>query len=344
MKFGSVMLDIDGTTLSDHDRALLKQPQVGGVILFTRNYESRQQISNLIADIRDASESSDLLISVDQEGGRVQRFRNDFTELPSLRTLGELYDQDTERAIDLSAKCALITAVELIDLGIDFSFTPVLDIDRGPSEVIGDRAFHHEPNVVSELAISYTNGLKLAGMAAVGKHFPGHGSVATDSHIALPQDRRSEQEILADLIPYQSLIQSNLMYGVMMAHICYPNVDPDIASFSERWMQTILRKQFLFEGVIFSDDLNMTGAESAGEIIDRGRIALDRGADMILVCNNRSAAEILITSLEGYKNPTAQERLKRMQNSAKPSAKVKFGNKAWKVLKEEIENFCKSND
>jgi beta-N-acetylhexosaminidase len=282
-----VVLDVAGLTLNAADKRRLKNPLTGGVILFSRNWQNRTQLTELCAEIK--SIRADLLICVDHEGGRVQRFRTDgFTHLPPMRTLGELWMRDPLVATDAATAAGYVLAAELRACGVDMSFTPVLDLDWGNSSVIGDRAFHGDARVVSLLAKSLMHGLLQAGMSNCGKHFPGHGHVAADSHVAVPVDRRSLKSILAvDAKPYEWL--STSLTGVMPAHVIYPKVDVLPAGFSPRWLQDILRQQLGFHGAIFSDDLSMEGARHlAGSQLsysEAAAMALRAGCDMVLLCN-----------------------------------------------------------
>lgn len=285
-----LILDVAGTQLSDADRKRLKHPLTGGVILFGRNWSSREQLTALCADIK--SVRDDLLICVDHEGGRVQRFRTDgFTHIPPMRALGELWMSEKKgalAAIDAATACGYVLASELRACGVDFSFTPVIDLDYGESGVIGDRAFHRDPRVTAVLAKSLMHGLLLAGMSNCGKHFPGHGFVKADSHVAVPVDKRSLKAILADCaLPYTALNTS--LTSVMPAHVIYPKVDALPAGFSKRWLQDILRSQLHFDGAIFSDDLSMQGARQIeGRTVsfsEAGVAALNAGCDLILLCN-----------------------------------------------------------
>lgn len=282
-----VMLDLEGKILSAEEREILRHPKVGGLILFTRNYESPEQLRQLIKDVR--SVRPEILIAADQEGGRVQRFREGFTRLPPLGEFGKIYQENSVQAKQMAEQAALIMAKELRDVGIDFSFAPVLDVDIGISQVIGDRSFGANPAMVVDLAISYIQGLKKAGMIAVGKHFPGHGAVQADSHKELPLDKREFSSIWEnDLLPYREL--HNELAGVMAAHIIYEKIDKKPAGFSKIWLKDILRKKINFKGLIFSDDLNMNGAQYAGDFLARAKMALKAGCDMVLICNNRAGA------------------------------------------------------
>ncbi len=302
------MLDIEGVTLSAEDRNLLAHPLVGGVILFARNYQDPAQVRALVAEIRALREPR-LLVAVDQEGGRVQRFRHDFVELPALSTLGACYDKDPELALTQVADHAWLMASELRAVGIDFSFAPVLDLRTPHSAIIGDRAFHAEPRTVGVLARAYIAALNACGMAAVGKHFPGHGCVAADSHIELPVDKRDFYDIeQADLLPFRMLIASGL-HGIMMAHVLYPAVDNVAAGYSRVWIREILRQSMRFEGVVFSDDLSMEGAAVSDSYADRAHHAIAAGCDVLLICNHRAAALEVIEALKGEKFPQTQARL-----------------------------------
>lgn len=319
MGIGPVMLDVAGKTLTPEDETRLKHPLVGGVILFARNYESPSQLAELTASIR-ALRTPPLLISVDHEGGRVQRFRDGFTKIPPMRELGKLYDQHPKRAKQLAEQVGYVLAAELRACGVDFSFTPVLDVDYGASSVIGDRAFHADPQIISELAHSLLMGLKKGGMPTVGKHFPGHGYVCADSHWEIPVDERSYTDIeLCDLIPFRQMVNFGLT-AVMPAHVIYPKVDTRPAGFSQVWLKDILRGKLGFEGCIFSDDLSMEGATVAGGIVQRAEAALNAGADMVLVCNKPASADELLAELKWEMTAPSKARLAQMHG--KPHPKV----------------------
>ena len=293
---GPVMVDVAGLELAPDERELLGHPLVGGMILFARNYASPEQLRGLTGAIRGVR-SPPLLIAVDHEGGRVQRFLDGFTRLPPMRALGRIYDANPAVAENLASAVGVVLAAELAAHGVDFSFAPVLDIDFGSSGVIGDRAFHSAPPVVARLAVALVGGLRRVGMGAVGKHFPGHGYVRADSHHEVPVDDRDLATIEAnDLAPYRALIGAGLA-GVMPAHVIYPRVDPEPAGFSRFWLQEILRARLGFDGIVFSDDLSMAGASVAGGIVERGHAALEAGCDMVLVCNARDAALRLLDGL-----------------------------------------------
>jgi len=314
---GLVMLDLEGKTLNGADRKRLSHPLTGGVILFSRNYESPRQLEALTAEIH-RLRNPPLLIAVDHEGGRVQRFREGFTRLPPMRSLGKLWDQHPLRARHLARDAGYVLASELRAHGVDLSFTPVLDLDFGNSTVIGDRAFHADPHAVGELAGALLDGLALAGMASCGKHFPGHGFIAADSHTEVPVDTRSYEQIeAADLVPFRALMAHGLS-SVMPAHVIYPAVDDRPAGFSKIWLAQILRAHMKFEGVIFSDDLSMEGARVAGDIVGRAEAALDAGCDMVLVCNRPDEADKLLDCLQRKISPASLARLARLHGRACP--------------------------
>ncbi len=311
MSLGPVMLDLTGLEISPEEREVLAHPLVGGVILFSRNYASPDQLQRLVAEIH-ALRSPHLLVSVDHEGGRVQRFRHGFTALPPARIYGRIYEQDRKRGKHLAELGGWLMASELRAVGIDFSYAPVLDLDRGVSEVIGDRAFHSHPEKVGDLAQAYVAGMRRAGMPATGKHFPGHGAVAPDSHVDLPVDERCFADIEAeDLYPFGRLIRAG-MAAVMPAHVVYAAVDERPACFSARWLKDVLRGQLGFQGVIFSDDLSMKGAQVMGDIVARGEAALAAGCDMVLVCNHPQDAVRLLDGLGVHDNPVSHLRLARL--------------------------------
>jgi len=290
------MLDPVGTTLSDEDVRRLRHPAVGGVILFARNYESPEQLAALTDDIHALREPA-LLIGVDHEGGRVQRFQEGFTHLPPMRALGQAWDRDREAARAAAHAAGYIMGAELSAHGLDFSFAPVLDLDYGSSSVIGDRALHYDPLAVGALAAALIRGLADGGMAAVGKHFPGHGFASADSHVAVPRDDRTLAEIQRkDLAPYRAAIEAGLA-GVMPAHVVYPRVDPAPAGYSRVWLREVLRGQLRFDGMIFSDDLSMEGASTAGGVVERAHAAFDAGCDMVLLCNDPEGQDRLLSGL-----------------------------------------------
>ncbi|MEB0135558.1 beta-N-acetylhexosaminidase [Actimicrobium sp. CCC2.4] len=292
---GPVMLDVAGTVLDADDIARIRHALTGGVILFARNWQDRAQLVALTTAIHAAKPG--VLIAVDHEGGRVQRFRTDgFTALPAMRRLGQLWDLDAQAACRAATDVGFVLAAELRACGVDLSFTPVLDLDHGESGVIGDRAFHRDPAVVTQLAKSLNHGLLLAGMANCGKHFPGHGFVKADSHVAIPVDERAVDAVVTDdAMPYRWLGLS--LSGVMPAHVIYPQFDAAPAGFSKKWL-SLLRDEMGFEGVIFSDDLSMEGASIAGDVVAGATAALQAGCDMVLICNRPDMADQLLGGLD----------------------------------------------
>jgi len=308
---GPVVLGIGGLTLDGVDRERLLHPLVGGVILFSRNYENVEQLAALTAQIH-ALRTPALLISVDHEGGRVQRFRDGFTAIPPMRTLGDMWQRDAAAAGLEARRVGGVIARELRAQGVDFSFTPVLDVDFGTSAVIGDRAFSDDPDVVAELAVALCHGLREGGCAAVGKHFPGHGFVAADSHLEVPIDDRPLSDLLAsDLVPFAALARAG-MEAVMPAHVVYPAVDDNPAGFSRIWIRDILRERLQFDGLVFSDDLGMAGAFTAGDIVARAEAAIDAGCDMVLTCNEPEAADELLSRWRPAPSPQLAQRTARM--------------------------------
>ena len=318
---GPIMLDVDGTSLTEEDKEILAHPLVGGLILFSRNYESPEQVTQLTADIRRAAQS-DILVAVDQEGGRVQRFREGFSTIPAMGQLWQQANHSIEQALLLANACGQLIALEVMSVGVDISFAPVLDIDD-VSDVIGDRAFHAKPEMVYQLADAFIEGMHSVGMKCTAKHFPGHGSVKEDSHIALPVDNRSQAEILGiDFEPFRQLIHAEKVDAVMPAHVIFPAFDDKSVGFSSYWLQQVLRTQLNFGGVIFSDDLSMAGAGSIGGFVERTEAAQAAGCDMLLVCNNRAAAIEVIDNANIQVQPASQPRLARMlsKNSVNRSA------------------------
>jgi beta-N-acetylhexosaminidase len=319
MGLGPVMLDVAGTQLTAEDEVRLQHPLVGGVILFARNVQTPRQLSELTAAIH-ALRSPPLLIAVDHEGGRVQRFREGFTKIPAMRELGKIWDIQPQRARHLAQQAGYVMAAELRACSVDFSFTPVLDVDHGQSSVIGDRAFHSDPQAIAELAHSLLLGLKQGGMPTVGKHFPGHGYVRADSHLDIPVDEREFVDIeMCDLIPFRQMVNYGLT-AVMPAHVIYPKVDSRPAGFSPVWLKSILRDQLGFEGCIFSDDLSMEGATVAGGIVQRAEAALNAGCDMVLVCNKPDSADDLLQGLHWDMPVTSKARLAQMRGKAHPES------------------------
>lgn len=328
MSLGSVMMDLAGTQISETEKELLQHPQVGGIILFTRNFESIEQITELIEEVH-ALRSPHLLISIDHEGGRVQRFHEGFTTLPPASVFGEMFKQDENGAREHAELAGWLMATELRAIGVDFSFAPVLDLAHGISGVIGDRAFNSKPEVVSTLAYAYMHGMLSAGMQAVGKHFPGHGGVAEDSHLALPVDKRDLGTLYKqDIVPFEHMIRDGLA-AIMPAHVIYEKVDDKPAGYSRVWLQQILRQRLKFQGVIFSDDLSMEAAGIAGDYGQRAELALEAGCDMVLVCNHPEAVVEIVEHLESYTNPAAQIRLVRMHGKQPLNREQLMASEKW---------------
>lgn len=320
MPLGPVMLDVEGLELNQQDIRRLLDPSVGAVILFARNFNNREQVQSLIAHIK-SLRSPSLLVAVDQEGGRVQRFKDGFTLLPAPQKFGEMWREDKHTAPMKAFESAVTMASELLSVGVDFSFAPVFDVTTKESEVIGDRCFHPHPEVATELLAAYIDGMHSSGMIAVAKHFPGHGGVSGDSHHCLPEDQRPIETVEShDLVPYKALV--NDIEGVMTAHVLYSNCDADIPTYSNYWLQTVLREKLEFEGVVFSDDLSMQGAIDAngageeGSILESAQRAFYAGCDMVLVCNRPDLVDELLEGLEFEPNETLSGRLARLSAAA----------------------------
>ena len=330
---GPVMLDVEGLTLARHEQEKINHPNTGAVILFSRNYQNPEQVTGLINSIR-AARDGDILIAVDQEGGRVQRFQNGFTRLPP----ASCYAQDT----DLAESAGWLMAAELLAVGVDFSFAPVLDIDCGVSQIIGNRSFSTDPELATQLAGLFRKGMNAAGMAATGKHFPGHGAVALDSHLTLPIDDRNLDSIRAkDLLPFKQLIKDGLE-GIMPAHVVYSNIDANPAGFSAFWIQQILRQELNFNGTVFSDDLSMAGAASVGDFTERARMAQRAGCDMLLVCNNPVAAEQVLEALPIKQDPIRKQRLQRMQGKPFMNRDQLLNTGKWQQISNLINQFTQN--
>jgi beta-N-acetylhexosaminidase len=312
MSLGPLMVDVAGPELTAEDVEVLGHPLVGSVLLFSRNYRSPEQVAALTAAIR-AVRSPHLLVAVDHEGGRVQRFRESFTRLPASRLLGRRFGEDRRDALDLTRSVGWLMAAELRAVGVDFSFAPCVDLDYGVSEIIGDRSFHRDPDIVAVLADAYMLGMRDAGMAAIAKHFPGHGAVVADSHVALPVDRRDLVDMEGDVRPYR-LLNENTIAGIMAAHVVYPAIDALPASLSRRWISGILRGDLGFHGCVFADDLSMAGAVAFGDVQERVRLAHVAGCDVLPICNDRPA---VITILDRFQpageDPASQARVVRMR-------------------------------
>lgn len=334
LAIGPIMIDIEGQSLTPLDREKIGHPNTGALILFSRNYENPEQIAALIKDIRIAR-NGDILIAVDQEGGRVQRFQTGFTRLPA----AALYAEQP----GLAEAAGWLMAAELLSVGVDFSFAPVLDVDCGVSEIIGNRSFSRDGELAAKLASAFRTGMNSAGMAATGKHFPGHGAVALDSHLTLPVDHRDLDTIRRqDLLPFKRLIGEGLE-AVMPAHVVYPQVDELPAGFSAIWLQQILRRELDFDGAIFSDDLSMQGAASVGDFLDRARLAQQAGCDMLLVCNNPTAAEQVLDGLAIKPDTDRERRLQNMRGRGKIDRKQLLNADKWQQLSKQINSFYETH-
>lgn len=336
MTLGPLMVDVAGAELTAEDRHVLAHPLVGAVILFTRNFASVGQLESLVREIR-AVRKPPLLVTVDHEGGRVQRFRSGFTLLPPQRAIGRAYDLDAEAGRRLAWQCGWLLAAELRGVGIDMSFTPCVDLDYGVSEVIGDRAYHRDPEVVATLAVACMQGMRAAGMAAAAKHYPGHGAVVADSHKSLPVDRRPLAELGEDLLPYRRMIANGLA-AVMVAHVLFPEVDDAPAGFSRRWIQGELRDGLGYTGAIFSDDLSMGGAAVAGSVTDRARRALAAGCDILAICNDRPAVLAALEELEGESDPLSQVRLARLHGRASQGWSELVASDQWRQCRAAVDH------
>jgi len=343
MSLGPVMCDLRGLQLEADEREMLCHPHVGGVILFSRNFESVEQVAALTKSIHECRQPR-LLITVDHEGGRVQRFREGFSRLPACALISEYHskeDNSMKSAESIAQQAGWLMAAELLAVSVDLSFAPVLDVGGKISQVIGDRAFHTDPEKVSRLARAYMKGMKEAGMAAVGKHFPGHGSVVEDSHVAMPYDERSFADIkMHDLIPFERMIHAGLP-ALMPAHVIYSKVDKNPAGFSEFWLKKILRQELGFQGTIFSDDLSMAGAEMMGTYPERAEAALNAGCDMVLACNNQEGAISILEHASIPERVELQSRLIRMHGRFKNTMDELKQTELWKQRSERVLNIEK---
>jgi len=329
MTLGPLMVDVLGLELSEQEREILQHPLVGGVILFSRNYESPEQVAALTESIR-ALRDPHLIISVDHEGGRVQRFRKGFTRLPPVGALGKHYMQHPKQTLQSAEISGWLMAAELRAIGVDFSFAPVLDLDYGVSEIIGDRSFHRDPEAVTDIARAYIHGMRRAWMPAVGKHFPGHGAVEVDSHLGLPVDPRYFEDMWqADMLPFKQLCQKELA-GIMPAHIVYEQSDDLPAGFSPFWIKEILRDRLGFQGAVLSDDLSMEGAAVMGDSLARAEAALSAGCDMVLVCNNPESVVQVIDGLKLANDPVRHMRLVRLHGRHATNRDDLLASQEWK--------------
>ena len=332
MTLGPIIVSIEGKKLSEDDRHTLRHDAIGGVILFSENYEDREQLMELIRSIKKIK-SPELIVCVDQEGGRVQRFRQGFYKLPSFNELGKIYDRTKEEGLRASFLAAQVTALELLDVGIDFSFSPVIDIDHGLSDIFGDRSFHSIPEIVTELSDSYINGLKSIGMKAVVKHFPGHGGVTLDSHIDKPIDERFLDDLDNDLMPFQSLFKKDVS-AIMTAHICFPNIDSSMVTFSEYWLSDLLRQKFQFQGLVFSDDLSMGATEEIGLMEERINLALSSGCDVVICCHMKEQMNLIINSVQSNYKKNFDSKLEVMR----PSGQSEFSYENISELSQELDH------
>jgi beta-N-acetylhexosaminidase len=334
MSLGPLMIDLAGTELTAEERELLRHPLVGGVILFTRNYTDPAQLTSLVSAIH-AERSPPLIVGVDQEGGRIQRFRAGFSLLPPPRRIGHEFDLQPRAGLALARSMGWLMAAELRAHRVDISFAPCVDLDRGVSEIIGDRAFHASADAVGQLAGAWMRGMREAGMAATAKHFPGHGAVVADSHLSLPLDRRPLPDLAPDLAPYRRLIPNGLA-AVMAAHVLFSAVDSAPASLSSRWIRDVLRGELGFQGVVFTDDLSMGGAAAAyGDVVTRARQALSAGCDMLPVCNNRPGVIELLERLNLEPQPASSLRLVRLHGRAgAPSRQALEASPQWERARE----------
>ena len=332
MILGPIIVSIEGKKLSEDDRHTLQHDLIGGVILFSENYEDREQLMELVRSIKKVK-SPELIVCVDQEGGRVQRFRQGFYKLPSFNELGKIYDRTKEEGLRASFLAAQVNALELMDVGIDFSFSPVIDIDHGLSDIIGDRSFHSIPEIVTELSDSYINGLKSIGMKAVVKHFPGHGGVMLDSHIDKPIDERFLDDLDNDLMPFQSLFKKDVS-AIMTAHICFPSIDSSVVTFSEYWLNNLLRQKFQFQGLVFSDDLSMGATEEIGLMEERINLALSSGCDVVICCHMKDQINLIIESVQSNYKKSFDSKLEVMR----PSGQSEFSYEDISELSQELDH------
>ena len=328
MSLGPLMISLRGTTLAADERKWLAAPVVGGVILFARNFENLNQLRALVDDIHSIRNPA-LLVTVDQEGGRVQRFGAPFTVLPPARSLGHLYDADPAAALAAARSLGWLMAAELRAINIDMSFAPVVDLDRGLSAVIGDRALHGSADAVTKLALQFSEGAQEAGMAITAKHFPTHAGATSDSHTEIATDRREYQELFEDLQPYRALIDAGLQ-AIMVAHVVFPALDPLPASLSRWWITRQLRDALGFHGAIISDDVSMAGAAGIGDLGARVERALQAGCDLVLVCNVPDEIPGLLDRFQGYVNPASQLRLMRLRGRQRAEWEQAHETPEWK--------------
>lgn len=342
MVLGPLLVDIAGVTLTPGDRDILQHPLVGGVLLFSRNYDNPAQLAELTASIRAVRDPA-LLVIVDQEGGRVQRFRDGFTRLPAPRLIGEVYTRDRDAGIALAQSSGWIMAAELGAVGIDVSLAPVVDIDDGASRVIGDRAFHRDAHAVAELAVAWAQGAHDAGMASVAKHCPGHGSVALDSHVDSVVDARRYEAIVAtSLQPFRRMVDANIE-GVMMSHVIYSAVDSQPASLSRRWITDVIRNELQFQGAVLGDDLSMQAASMRGDVVSVVEQSFAAGCDMSPLCNNRLAVERVLDQCHVSTDPESPVRLERLRGHAHANRTTLLASAQWRAAEREIRRHIKLN-
>ena len=333
-KIGSLIIDLEGPQLLPEEKELFAHPLIGGVILFARNYQSRQQLKSLCQSIR-STRSSPLLIMVDQEGGRVQRFIHEFTRLPPMIKFGELFDKNPQQACADVKECAWLMATELLSAHVDLSLAPVLDLQKNLNQAIGDRAFHSDPQTVIKLALAFIAGMREAGMAATIKHFPGHGSVQLDSHHKLPNDLRRLDEVeQEDMLPFTAIIRQNVE-AVMSSHIIFPNIDSCLVSYSRYWLKIILREKLGFSGIVLSDDLNMEGANISSNYDERVKAAKEAGCDFTLVCNNRKGVVQVVDRLPKQFYFVESEKWQALQGRLGQALE----SERWQIAKERITKF-----
>lgn len=338
MTLGPLMIDIAGLSLTEEEKEILQHPHVGGVILFSRNFQDITQLRTLTREIH-SIRAPHLLIAVDHEGGRVQRFREGFTRLPAVARLGELYQTDSKKALAYARNTGWLMASELLAAGIDISFAPVLDLDYGISSVIGDRSFHRSPEIAANIAHAYMSGMRQAGMISTGKHFPGHGAVRADSHHDLPIDERTFEDIASkDMLVFERMIHFGLT-GIMMAHVVYPKIDSKPAGFSRIWIQEVLRKQLEFQGAVFSDDLSMKAAECMGGYQDRVMLSLEAGCDMALVCNSVEGRNEALGVPLPSGNPASRLRLARLHGKPGHTWEELHSIPEWKHAVENVKSY-----
>lgn len=338
MSLGPLMIDLRGTSIAPDEHEWLQSPLVGGVILFTRNFTGVEQLTALVAEIH-AVRQPPLLVTVDHEGGRVQRFREPFFRLPPLRALGRLYDEDRDLALRTAGAFGWLMAAELRAVGVDMSFTPSVDLDLGLSAVIGDRALHRDAAAVAALARRLAAGAKKAGMATTAKHFPTHAGAHSDSHTEFAVDSRELGDLDDDLRPYRDLIRNGLP-AVMVAHVSFPKIEQRPASLSSWWIEHYLRGELEFKGAVISDDLSMIGAAVVGSVETRVRLALEAGCDLVLVCNAPDKVPPVLESLQGYVNPTAQLRLTRLHGRGETTWDGLHASPEWRKASELVAPLC----